>query len=47
MLPQISSELQAKAIAELNEVPHKIPEYTETIREWLGTQQHINARKGA
>ncbi|KAI4466016.1 alpha-tocopherol transfer protein-related [Holotrichia oblita] len=39
----LSKELQAKAIAELNEKPERIPEDIEYIKEWLRKQPHLNA----
>ncbi|KAI4466007.1 alpha-tocopherol transfer protein-related [Holotrichia oblita] len=43
-LRPLSKELQAKAIAELNEKPERIEEDIEYIKEWLRKQQHLNAR---
>lgn len=42
-LRPLSKELQAKAIAELNEKPERIPEDIEYIKEWLRKQPHLNA----
>lgn len=45
-LRPLSKELQAKAIAELNEKPERIAEDIEYIKEWLRKQHHLNARLG-
>lgn len=42
----LSKELQAKAIAELNEVPDRIAEDINHIKEWLKKQPHLNPRMG-
>ncbi|KAF5287385.1 hypothetical protein FQA39_LY15923 [Lamprigera yunnana] len=38
---KLSSELQEMAISNLNEVPNRIKEDVEKIREWLQKQQHL------
>lgn len=42
----LSKELQAKAIAELNENPSRIREDIEYIKQWLKKQAHLNPRLG-
>lgn len=41
---EISSELQKKAIDELNEVPSRIEEDILALRTWIGKQSHLRAR---
>ncbi len=42
----LNSELQKIAIEELNEVPSRISEDLEAIREWLAKQSHLKSRTG-
>lgn len=45
-LRPLSKELQAKATAELNEVPERMAEDVEYMKVWLRKQVHLNARLG-
>lgn len=46
MIRPLTKELQAKAIAELNENPTRIQEDIQYIKEWLLQQKYIKARTG-
>lgn len=42
----LSKELQEKAKSELNEVPERIKDDIEYIKQWLSKQPHLKAKTG-
>lgn len=42
----LPKQLQEKAVLELNEVPNRIQQDIDHIREWLSKQPHLIARTG-
>lgn len=43
---QLSSSLQKKSEVELNEVPNRIQDDLQHIREWIAQQLHLTVRTG-
>lgn len=43
---KLSNELQKIAIDELNEVPSRIPEDLDAIKQWLAKESYLKSRTG-